>query len=91
MTVLAFSPSLTKVFQEKFFTGRWLHWLGILMYLLLCYPAKEVILCCLKGIIAARWPEAGIPTSLLRVAKGQHPVSGSLCSMPFVDIATRSI
>ena len=61
------------------------------MYLILCSTAKEVILCFLKGIIGARRPEAGIPTSLLRVARVQHPVSGDPCLMPFVDIATSLI
>ena len=59
------------------------------MYLILCSTAMEVIVCFLKGIIAARRPETGIPTSLLRVARGQHPVSVRPCLMPFVDIATR--
>lgn len=56
--------------------GIQLHWLGVLRYLILFSAAEEVILCFLKRILAARWSEAGIPTSLLRVARGLYPVSG---------------
>ena len=56
--------------------GICLHWLGDLRYLILFPAAEEIVLRFLKRILAARWSEARFPTSLLRVARRQYPVSG---------------